>query len=71
MRRRAHPFTAAGPAGGASEVATRFGEQVPAVEPATALFAALPPQAVIEAMDRRSRPHDWRPPLEDLTRRYT
>lgn len=34
------------------------------------MFAALPPQAMIEAMNRRGLPQDWRPLLEKLTRRY-
>ncbi|MFE2636461.1 hypothetical protein ACFXKF_17055 [Streptomyces scopuliridis] len=33
------------------------------------IFAALPPQAVIEAVNRRGRPEDWRSLLEKLTRR--
>ncbi|PVC80857.1 hypothetical protein DBP19_35045 [Streptomyces sp. CS090A] len=34
------------------------------------MFAALPPQAMIEAMNRRGLPQDWRPLLEELTRWY-
>ncbi|MBM7054101.1 hypothetical protein [Streptomyces durocortorensis] len=34
------------------------------------MFAALPPQAMIEAMNRRGLPQHWRPLLEELTRHY-
>ncbi|MFI9060144.1 hypothetical protein ACIGXQ_37445 [Streptomyces anulatus] len=34
------------------------------------MFAALPPKAMIEAMNRRGLPQNWRPLLEELTRRY-
>ncbi|MER8193583.1 hypothetical protein ACIPM5_35210 [Streptomyces microflavus] len=33
-------------------------------------FTALPPQATIEAMNRRGLPQHWRPLLEVLTRSY-
>jgi hypothetical protein len=33
------------------------------------LFAALPPRAMIEAVNRRHRGEKWRPVLEGLTRR--
>ncbi|MFJ4972691.1 hypothetical protein [Streptomyces sp. NPDC088755] len=34
------------------------------------MFAALPPKAMIEAMNRRGLPQDWQPLLEELTLRY-
>ncbi|MFD7498034.1 hypothetical protein ACFV8T_37810 [Streptomyces sp. NPDC059832] len=34
------------------------------------MFAALPPQAMIEAVNRRGTSEDWGPLLEELTRRY-
>ncbi|WP_162638569.1 hypothetical protein [Streptomyces bacillaris] len=34
------------------------------------MFAALPPKGMVEAVERRDRPQDWRPLLEELTRHY-
>ncbi|MGW1468462.1 hypothetical protein ACWCPT_29470 [Streptomyces sp. NPDC002308] len=34
------------------------------------VFAALPPKAKVEAVNRRARPEDWGPLLEELAQRY-